>query len=183
MMAKEKSPAYQRYPNDYLSDPNVQAMTLEQEGAYNRLMDYCWKQGSIPTDPKKLLSMCKNIDVVRMREIWKAIRHCFRPHPELSGRVVHPRLDREREKQAEWSQKSRLGGLRSAAARRQKSKGRKRVNHPSTSGEPPLNSSSSSSSSFSDKENIQKKDRFTRSGDAEVIGSILPRSLGGVANA
>lgn len=116
-MAKEKSPAYQRYPNDYLTDENVVRMTLEQEGAYNRLMDHCWKEGSIPADIPGLAAFCKNVTTAKMRAIWQAVGMCFEPHPTLPGRLVHPRLEKEREKQAEWKAKSSTGGKRGARAR------------------------------------------------------------------
>ena len=58
----EKAPAFQWYPKDYLSDLNVVVMTLEEEGAYRRLMDYCWLHGSIPDDMAALGAMCKNTD-------------------------------------------------------------------------------------------------------------------------
>jgi uncharacterized protein YdaU (DUF1376 family) len=117
-MAREKSPAYQRYPKDYLNDENVVAMTLEEEGAYNRLMDYCWLEGSLPNDMRKLAAMCKNIPAKRMQAIWDAIGGCFTAHPERADRLVHARLERERDKQAEWRLKSSEGGKRSQANRK-----------------------------------------------------------------
>lgn len=91
----DKSPAYQRYPKDYLSDENVALMTLEQEGAYNRLMDYCWLQRSIPADLASLAALCR-VPAEAMERIWPGVEKCFRRQGE---RYVHPRLDLERRKQ------------------------------------------------------------------------------------
>jgi len=93
---REKSPAFQWYPKDFLSDENVVLMTLEEEGAYRRLMDYCWLQGSIPDDTKSLSMLCKGISVERMAVLWSAIKHCFLKREE---RWFHPRLEREKTKQ------------------------------------------------------------------------------------
>ena len=46
-----KSPAFQFYPTDYLGSQRVQMMTLDEEGAYIRLLSYCWQHGTIPSDP------------------------------------------------------------------------------------------------------------------------------------
>jgi Protein of unknown function (DUF1376)/DnaB-like helicase C terminal domain len=53
------SPAFQFYPADYLADANVQMMTLEEEGAYIRLLSYCWREGTIPADNASLSRLCK----------------------------------------------------------------------------------------------------------------------------
>jgi uncharacterized protein YdaU (DUF1376 family) len=90
------------------------AMTLEQEAIYNRLMDICWLERSIPADPELLRPLVKggstnDIAVVLLR---------FNPAPQNASQLVHPRLEKERAKQKEWSEKSRLGGLKSGEARR-----------------------------------------------------------------
>lgn len=106
-MSKEKSPSYQRYPRDYLSDENVQLMSMEEEGCYNRLMDYCWIEGSIPADPQLLARLCKGVTPPEI------VLRCFKSGV-LDGRLVHARLDIERQKQEEWRAKSALGGKHSA---------------------------------------------------------------------
>lgn len=108
-MAKEKAPAYQRYPKDYLSDIKVQAMNLEEEGMYNRLMDYCWCETSLPSDPAILAALCKGSEPTPL------VLSCF---TEIDGELHHKRLDEERGKQAEWRAKSAEGGKRSAHKRK-----------------------------------------------------------------
>ena len=49
-----KSPAFQFYPGDWLSSLRVSLMTLEEEGAYIRLLCYCWKHGDLPASPEEL---------------------------------------------------------------------------------------------------------------------------------
>jgi uncharacterized protein YdaU (DUF1376 family) len=104
-----KAPAFMWYPKDYLTDEHTVVMTLEEEGAYRRLLDHCWLQGSIPDDMQALARMCKNISPRRMEKLWKSIEPCFR---KRAGRWYHPRLDIERRGQeARREAKSRAGKL------------------------------------------------------------------------
>lgn len=139
------SPAFQFYPGDWLSSPQVTLMTPEQEGAYIRLLCYAWADPdcSIPDDDEVLAKLS------RLGEGWfnggsTVLRKCFQPHFNQPGKLVNLRLLEERKKQKEWREKSRIGGLRSAESRaRKSSKGGSRVVQPKG------NSSSSFSSSFS----------------------------------
>jgi len=111
-----KSPAFQFYPKDFLADENVMAMELEELGAYIRLMCICWIEGSIPADVRRLARLC-GCDSKRMAELWQAIEPCFEPHPTEEGRLIHPRLEREREKQAEHRAKKSEAGKEGAKKR------------------------------------------------------------------
>ena len=108
-----KSPAFQFYAADYLADERVQLMTLEEEGAYIRLLATCWREGSIPSDEIKLSRLCKgaNTTVVRV------VAECFYQSPTDPLRLLHKRLEAEREKQREWKSKSSEGGKKSAGLR------------------------------------------------------------------
>ena len=105
----DKRPAFQWYPKDYLTDENVLPMTLEEEGAYRRLIDYCWLHGSIPNDPKRMAPLCK-CDSAHMEELWPAIEPCFRLMNGDAKRLVHPRLLKERKKQDEYRKKKSDAG-------------------------------------------------------------------------
>jgi len=91
----DKRPAFQFYPMDYLSDENVVLMTLEQQGAYMRLMSHCWLEGSIPADLPSLARLCRVPDG-DMERIWPGLKKCFKM---TGARQTHPRLDLERRKQ------------------------------------------------------------------------------------
>jgi uncharacterized protein YdaU (DUF1376 family) len=118
------SPAFQFYPKEYLSSAKIAMMTPAQEGAYWRLLAYCWLDPdcSIPDDDRVLAHLS------RLGEGWlnggsTLVRECFTPHPTIQGRLVNLRLLAEREKQAEWRAKSSNGGRKSAESRRCKNKG------------------------------------------------------------
>lgn len=157
-----KSPAFQFYAADYLADEHVQLMSLEEEGIYIRLLAYCWREGSIPSEPKLLQRLCKGGST----EAITMVLTRFIPHPDLPSRMVHPRLEEERKKQEHWREKSAEGGRKSAASR---SKSTRTQEPPPPDdepeeNEPPLNHPSnggatlqSSSSSSTTKENHSAK--------------------------
>lgn len=114
-MGAEKAPAFQFYPKDFLMDGNVAGMTLAERGAYITLICLCWQEHSIPADLTRLARMVGEPPAV-FRRIWPALRPCFRASPDR-GRLVHPRLEREREKQEAFRLRQSAAGRASAAAR------------------------------------------------------------------
>lgn len=108
-----KAPAFQFYAGDYLADAQVMMMTLEQEGAYIRLLAICWREGNLPADLKSLSMLCKGASPAVLRVVTK----CFQPNPNQAGTLIHKRLTAEIEKQAEWRAKSAAGGKKSAEKR------------------------------------------------------------------
>lgn len=90
-MAKEKAPALPWYGREFYADENVLVMTLEQEGAYFRMLWNCWQEGSIPTDTAKLAALCKNTPVKKFeRDIWPALSALF---SHGGGRLVHRKVE------------------------------------------------------------------------------------------
>ncbi len=116
-----KAPAYQWYPGDALADEAVATMTLEEEGAYRRLLDYHWREGSIPADPEELRRLCKWISPRRFAEIWSRIGARFAP-AEHPGRLINQRAAAQREEaeayRAEQKRKSDLGNAKLAESRK-----------------------------------------------------------------
>lgn len=118
-----KSPAFQFYVTDYLGSQRVQMLTLEEEGAYIRLLCFCWQHGSIPSNPKE---MARLIGKGASTTLATTLQPMFVKHPNQKGRLVHERLEEERAKQTAWREKSIAGGKKSGELRRKQS------NHPST---------------------------------------------------
>jgi uncharacterized protein YdaU (DUF1376 family) len=148
----DRSPAFQFYPKDFLSDLNVRVMTWEQKGIYTELLCHCWLEDGIQ---KELVERWFNGG----SEVLQPVLKCFY---EKDGKYHHKRLDHEREKQQEWSQKSKYGGIKSGESRRARPvKRRNRINNEGwlnqtrTKGEPNTNISSSSSSSSSSSDSIE----------------------------
>jgi len=123
-----KSPAFQFYPADWLSSQRVALMSLEEEGAYIRLLSFCWQHGSIPSDPEKIACL---IGKGASTTLATTLATMFEPG---GNGLIHPRLEDEREKQKIWREKSTEGGKKSAAARRQA----RESNNSKATLEPPL---------------------------------------------
>jgi uncharacterized protein YdaU (DUF1376 family) len=107
-----KAPAFQFYPNDFLSDANVAVMSMQERGVYITLICYCWQQGSLPSNADQLARLC-GTPAMSFRKLWPAILPCFRV--AASGeRLTHPRLEHERTKQRAFRRRQadngRLGG-------------------------------------------------------------------------
>lgn len=112
-MAKERSPAFQFYPKEFLTDGNVAAMSLHECGAYIKLICLCWQEGSLSADPQRLANMV-GTSLRDFRKLWPALAPCFH---EEGGTIRHESLDRERHKQEAYREQQRVKGLASGAAR------------------------------------------------------------------
>ena len=157
MSSPAKSPAFQFYPNDWLSSTHIMLMTPAEEGAYIRLLAISWNNENcdLPDDDEQLAVLS------RLGEGWfnggsTKIRKCFKAK---GNRLYNERLLEERKKQQEWREKSRQGGIKSGKSRNNKDltkegslKGGSQM--VGTKREPNGNSSSSFSSSSS---NTKKK--------------------------
>lgn len=156
-MSKEKSPAYQWYPRDILSSQRVVLMDLKTEGAYRRALDFCWLNGNLPKDLKKL---CKVIGKGCTLKIAEEISQMFYEEGEF---LKHERLDRERVKQTEYSE-------------RQRTRVAKRYNH-GTTAEPttvlPTRVNYSSSSSSIKENNIKENAARHSAFGAELAASQI----------
>lgn len=134
-----RAPAFQFYPADFIA--GTVTFTTEEIGAYMLLMCYCWDKGSIPAD-LKLVARIARMTPPRMRQMWPALVSKFQT---VEGGYIQPRIERERQKQAEYRQKQA-----DKAAKRWHSHGNATasVRHvPEPSRKDALQSSSSSSSS------------------------------------
>ncbi len=137
-----KAPAFQFYPQDYLACDKVAEMTLEEEGAYIRLLCYCWSAGSIPADPERCARLIgKGCSV----ETAAVVQRLFNGPSANVERLVHKRLEKEREKQRLFREKASAAGKKSGKARAAKLIQEQGSNERSTNVQPKLNSSSSSS--------------------------------------
>jgi len=107
-----KSPAFQFYGGDWLSSQRVALMSLEEEGAYIRLLAFCWQHGSIPAEPENIARL---IGKGASTTLATTLATMFEPGGDG---LIHRRLEDEREKQEVWRAKSAAGGKKSAEARR-----------------------------------------------------------------
>src|ERR1700749_1537849 len=95
-MPAEDSPAFPWYAADYLADGKVQLATSVQEGIYIRLLSYCWRELSIPADPKVARLLCKSD--ASIEDVAFVLKSFFIPSKD-EGLLIHKRLEEERKKQ------------------------------------------------------------------------------------
>jgi len=96
--------SFQFCPVDYLSDSNVEAMTLEQQGAYIRLICHAWSSttvGHLPNDDETLAQLSRLGE-----EKWAQSKSKILKAFDLSvdGFIVHRQLIAEYEKQKAFSE-------------------------------------------------------------------------------
>lgn len=182
-----KSPAFQFYPSDWLGSQRVSLMTLEEEGAYIRLLAYCWQHGSVPADPEAVARLIgKGASTTLASRVLTMFQPPLQPPlvaPLNGGTVlVHERLEEERSKQLKWKEKSSEGGRKSAELRKSRV-----VQPPLQAPLQPLGNISSSSSSSTNIANAilessdagkveevekPKKKREQKPADAEWIADL-----------
>ena len=116
-----KSPAFQFYAKEFLSDANQAGMSLQETGAYIRLICFEWNEHGkgIPDDAVRCARMV-GASVGSMRKMWPTLRSCFIAHDAMTGRLVHPRLERERENQAYYRRRQSDNGKRGGRPRKPK---------------------------------------------------------------
>jgi uncharacterized protein YdaU (DUF1376 family) len=176
MMPATKAPAFQFYPKDYLTDPNVRMMTFEQRGIYVELLCLCWLQGDLPGDVGELAKMT-GLQRWRFDKAWVGIRRCF---IENTGRLRHKRLDRERAVQQAFSAERSRSGKKGAERRWEASRDGSAIAEPLAEPMALDGSSSASASASAKKEKKTRKPRvfsgssfsMTEKQHAVVIGPL-----------
>ena len=160
----DKAPAFQFYPKDWLSDPDVVCMSMGQRGAYITLLCYCWKEDKLPNNPDYIRKLLGNVP--KWKTLWNGIKHKF----EIRGDyLIHPRLEKERIKQEEYRKKKSNAGKKGMKKRWNKSD-----NNHNTVKEVLItknNSSSSTSSAY-----FNNKDIYTSS--FQNFWEVYPRRTG-----
>ena len=158
MAKKEKAPAFQFYPKDYMSDINVQLMALEERGAYLQLMCHEWEENGLPIDDDDL-SILSGLGKKWFGKSGDKIKKCFTIKKD---KLIHPRLEKERKHQKAWRKKCSDAGKKSAATRRKQASARTKtdgkVSSTNLGTKAELNSNTSSSSSSSSSTSIKDKD-------------------------
>lgn len=113
------SPAFQLYVNDFLGSAKVGMMSADEVGTYVLLLCLDWQEGGFVYDAKRLAKWCR-LSPSAFKRAWVQVGQCF---VERDGRQWNPRLEREREKQAEWREKSKKGGTKAQENKRHPSNG------------------------------------------------------------
>lgn len=118
--SNNKSPAFQFYPLDFIGDENVQLMENEAVGCYIKLMCHEWIEKSIPDDVTACAKLVGELTqqkkaTAKFVRAWPTIRLCF-AHGRKAGRLIHPRLERERKAQRKRKERLSSAGKLGAEA-------------------------------------------------------------------
>lgn len=168
-----KSPAFQFYPKDFLTDENVRVMSLQERGAYITLICLCWLEGTLPRDQGRLSRLC-GVPLTTFRKLWPALDICFRAHPELADRLIHPRLERERQTQTVFRRRQSDNGKRGGRPRNpEEPKPLSGLSQTEAKKSSPI-SSLPSSSPISKETHQERVSPYARTGSG-VMAGMLPR--------
>lgn len=135
-----KDPAMPFYVNDWLSSPQVQAMTPRQELAYFRLLLFSWSSqtASIPNDDDTLMALGR----LDNKQDLTVVKRAFNETPNDAASLSNERLFDVWQERQQWRQQRVDAGVKSGQARKLR-----KSNERPTSVQRDGNSSSSSSSS------------------------------------
>ena len=92
---RPKSPAFQLYPADLLSDLRFASLSTRERGVWLTLICHEWINGPLPTSIQELSRILPG-SVQELEQDWKMVSRCF---VERDGGLVNPRLERERDVQ------------------------------------------------------------------------------------
>jgi len=169
------NPAFQFYPGDWLKSLRTAQMTLAEEGAYLRALSFCWNNGYLPNDPKKLAFI---IGKGCTEEIATVIINMFLVDGNDTTKLIHDRLEKERIKQENYSKGQSRKGKKGMKSRWNRGKQEHNRGYKSVITQllPDDNSSSSSSSSSSiNSTNVElqaspeKKSKYGNKGINEML--------------
>ena len=109
---ENKSPAFQFYARDFLTDINVQLMSMEERGIYITLLAFAWLENGVPNDISVLSRLCGNPP--KFEESMISVMNCFY---ELDGRLYNKRMESIRLEQKEKRVKASEAGKKGAKIR------------------------------------------------------------------
>jgi len=186
MEPSKKSPAFQLYPQDFISSLDVQLMSAAEVGAYCLLLFNSWtqtRQGYLPNDEKQL-QIISRLEPEQWKKSKKKLLAKFAITPDKKFRY-NPRLASEADKQTQFRTKQAENGKRG---------GRPRRDEPSTNPDAPsvetqnnpglssgfildnpkkaLPSSTSFSSSTSSSEREKEAAPLTREAEKKIEGEL-----------
>tara|TARA_S200002703_G_scaffold135071_1_gene123824 strand:+ start:903 stop:1652 length:750 start_codon:yes stop_codon:yes gene_type:complete len=137
----EKLPWFKFFPFDWETDEDVQLMDFFERGVYLTLLCRTWIEGSIPADPSKaqgLLKQCLSNayanDEQRLITAYEKIIKLFEPHPENPERLVHWKMEEQRQELISLRDRRRKAG--SKGGKQRSSKGQAKLKQSSSEPEP-----------------------------------------------
>ena len=94
------------------TDECAKLFTLEEEGAFHRLLRHAWTNGSIPDDLPHLSKICRCRSVDQMRKLWAALEPMWPVDPLNISRRINYKQETEREFKQEKSGKAKVSAAK-----------------------------------------------------------------------
>jgi uncharacterized protein YdaU (DUF1376 family) len=110
-------PWYKWFPAKFALSEESGPLSLAEEGAFHRLLDNQWINGSIPPELEKLALICKRIPDHEMELIWVRLKPFFEPDPNNSGRLINRDLWNQMNDVSEVSERQARNGRAGAKKR------------------------------------------------------------------
>ena len=109
--------SYPWYIADWRESETRLGLNLAERGLYRELLDYCYLEGSLPSDLGQLGLLCC-CTVADFRKAWPAVEPLF----ERDGaRLIHRKVNEVRLKLDSYHEQKRHAGAKSGQARRERS--------------------------------------------------------------
>ncbi len=86
------------YPADWLASVSASGLSLEEQGAYLRLLCTAWEHGSIPADPKRLAAIV-GVSRQEFDGLWEALRQKWVECADDAGRLTNRKQEAVRKEQ------------------------------------------------------------------------------------
>ena len=109
----KKDPAFLFYCTTWLQSAEVNALSLEQQGAFVRLLSFAWLHGSIPADRDEirgLLGMTSAPEDAFARVWSKLLSRLWVTMPGTPGRLINERQEHERTERKARAEEMRTRG-------------------------------------------------------------------------
>lgn len=120
----KKDPAFLFYVTTWLQSAETNSMSLEQQGAYVRLLCFAWLHGSIPADREEIRHLIGlgSASEEAFARVWSGrLPRCWVEMPGTPGRLINERQEHERKERRERTEEMRArgqaGGKQSAELR------------------------------------------------------------------
>lgn len=161
-----KAPAFQLYPQDFISSLDCQIMPLEEFGAYNWLLYHSWTQepqGHLPNN-HEILARLLRINPRTFSKMWRNSLEKKFKISEDGKSIYNERLAAEAKKQTEFREKQALNGIKGGRPPKSSNPNETQENPSLSTGltqtEPKKSSSTSSTSSSTSNKETNKESFF-----------------------
>ena len=98
--------SYPWYVADWRGSETRLTLPSAAKYVYRELLDYCWIEGSIPSDELALARIAA-VEIKEFRSVWPLIKAKFM---EADGRLTHWRVEEKRPKLQSWANSRVKGG-------------------------------------------------------------------------